>query len=108
MSLLDRYGEWALVAGASEGLGEAWARGFAAAGLNVVLVARRQDALEQVAGRIRSDFAVEVRIEVLDLGTPALASRLAPLDDELGIGISVYNAAYAPIGAFLDQISKTS
>ena len=103
MSFLERYGEWALVAGASEGLGEAWARGFAAAGLNVVLVARRREAMEQVAGRIRSDFAVAVRIEVLDLGTPELAGRLAALDDELGIGISVYNAAYAPIGAFLDQ-----
>ena len=103
MTLLDRYGEWALVAGASEGLGEAWARAFAAAGLDVVLVARRRDALEQVAGRIRSDFAVEVRIEVLDLGTPELADRLAALDDELQIGISVYNAGYAPIGAFLDK-----
>ena len=103
MSILERYGEWALVAGASEGLGEAWARGFAAAGLNVVLVARRREAMEQVAGRIRSDFAVAVRIEVLDLGTPELAVRLAALDDELGIGISVYNAGYAPMGAFLSQ-----
>ena len=103
MPFLNRYGEWALVAGASEGLGEAWARAFAAAGLNVVLVARRRDALEQVAGSIRGDFAVAVRIEVLDLGTPELANRLAALDDELQVGISVYNAAYAPIGAFLDR-----
>ncbi len=102
MALVDRYGDWALVAGASEGLGEAWARGLAAAGFNVVLVARRRDALEQVAHGIREDLAVETRIEVLDLGTPALAGRLAALDDELRIGISVYNAAYAPIGAFLD------
>ena len=37
MTLTDRYGEWALVAGASEGLGEAWARGLARAGLNVAV-----------------------------------------------------------------------
>jgi len=102
MTLRDRYGEWALVAGASEGLGEAWARGLARAGFNVVLVARRQDLLEQVATRIRRDFAVKARVEVLDLATPGLASRLAELDDELGLGVSVYNAGYAPIGAFLD------
>ena len=102
MTLIDRYGEWALVAGASEGLGEAWARGLARAGLNVVVVARRQDPLEQVAARIRRDFAVKARVEVLNLGTPELASRLVELDDELGLGVSVYNAAYAPIGAFLD------
>ena len=103
MPLKDRYGEWALVAGASEGLGEAWARALAAAGFSVVLVARRRDAMEQAAGKIRNDYGVAVRIEVLDLGTAALAGRLAALDDELGFGISVYNAAYAPIGAFLDQ-----
>ena len=103
MTLKDRYGEWALVAGASEGLGEAWARAFASAGLNVVLVARRRDALEQVAAGISKDFAVDARIEVLDLGTPELASRLAALDDELRIGVSVYNAGYAPIGAFLEM-----
>jgi hypothetical protein len=102
MTLMDRYGEWALVAGASEGLGEAWARGLAGAGLNVVLVARRKDPLEQVAGRIRGDFAAKARVEVLDLATPELASRLSALDDELSFGVSVYNAAYAPIGAFLD------
>lgn len=102
MTLMDRYGEWALVAGASEGLGEAWARGLARAGLNVVLVARRQDLLEQVATKICRDFAVKARVEVLDLATPGLASRLAELDDELGLGVSVYNAGYAPIGAFLD------
>ena len=102
MTLMDRYGEWALVAGASEGLGEAWARGLARAGLNVVLVTRRQDPLEQVATRIRRDLAVKARVEVLDLATPELASRLAELDDELSLGVSVYNAGYAPIGAFLD------
>ena len=102
MTVMDRYGGWALVAGASEGLGEAWARGLARAGLNVVLVARRQDPLEQVAARMRSDFAVKARIEVLDLATPELASRLAELDAELGFGVSVYNAGYAPFGDFLD------
>ena len=70
MTLMDRYGDWALVAGASEGLGEAWARGLAGAGLSVVLVARRQAPLEEVATRIRRDFAVEARVEVLDLSTP--------------------------------------
>ena len=102
MTLVDRYGDWALVAGASEGLGEAWARGLARTGLNVVVIARRRDPLEQVATSIRRDFGVEARIEVLDLATPKLANRLAELDDELRLGVSVYNAGYAPIGAFLD------
>ena len=102
MSLKDRYGDWALVAGASEGLGKAWARGIAGAGLNVAVIAERREPLEQVAAGIRSDFAVDARVEVLDLAAPELASRLAALDDELRFGVSVYNASYSPIGAFLD------
>ena len=103
MAFKDRYGEWALVAGASEGLGEEWARGLAAAGLNVVVVARRREALEQVAERIRSDFGVEVRTEVRDLAAPELAGWLVELDAAVEVGISIYNAAYAPIGAFLEM-----
>ena len=51
-SFSRRYGAWALVAGASEGVGLAWARAMAERGLNVMLVSRRQDALDQVAAAI--------------------------------------------------------
>ncbi len=102
MSLKDRYGDWALVAGASEGLGKAWARALAGAGLNVVVVAMDREALEQVAADIRSDFAVDTRVEVLDLTAPELAGRMAALDAELGIGVAVYNASFSPIGPFLE------
>ena len=102
MSLKDRYGDWALVAGASEGLGKAWARALAGAGLNVVVVAMDREALEQVAAGMRSDFAVDTRVVVLDLTAPELAGRLAALDAELGIGVAVYNASFSPIGPFLE------
>ena len=102
MSLRDRYGDWALVAGASEGLGKAWARGIASAGLNLVVIAERREPLEQVAAGIRSDFDVDARVEVLDLAAPELARRLAALDEELRIGVAVYNASYSPVGAFLE------
>ena len=90
------------MAGASEGLGESWGRGLARAGLNVVLVARRKNLLEQTAARIREDFSVQARVEPMDLATQGLGSRLDELDNELRFGVSVYNAAYAPIGPFLD------
>src|SRR5689334_11414022 len=71
-----RYGPWALIAGGSEGIGEAFAFGAAARGLNLVLVARKPQTLEDVAGRIRKQHGVEVRTEALDLAAPDLASRL--------------------------------
>ncbi len=57
----DRYGPWAVIAGASEGLGAAYARALAARGLNLVLVARRRPALEALATQLAAEFGVEVR-----------------------------------------------
>ena len=57
----DRYGPWAVVVGASEGVGAAFAHVVAARGLNVVLVARRAEALEAVAAAVRSAAGTESR-----------------------------------------------
>lgn len=96
------YGRWAVIAGASEGLGAAFAEALARNGHDLVLIARRAEVLEQVASGIRSRFGVEVRCEALDLSRTDLASALQPLT-ELELGVVVYNAAYAPVGAFLEQ-----
>ncbi len=98
----DRYGPWALVAGASEGLGESFARLLAGRGLNLLLVARRAGPLEALAARLRAKHGVEVRTAALDLAAPDLAGRAAALVDGLDLGLLVYNAAASAIGPFLD------
>jgi uncharacterized protein len=95
-----RYGPWALVAGASEGLGAEFAAQLAARGLNLVLIARRADALAEVSARLQSAFAVEVRTLSLDLAREDLASVIAEATDELEIGLLVYNAALSMIGPY--------
>ncbi len=62
-----RFGPWALVAGASDGIGECFARDLAERGLNVVLLARREALLEELAQDIRSTHGVETRVLVADL-----------------------------------------
>ncbi len=96
-----RYGPWCLVAGASEGLGEAFARAVAARGLNVVLVARRADRLVELARQIQSDHGVEVRTLAADLSEPATPQRIVSTLADLDIGLLVYNAAASSIGPFL-------
>jgi hypothetical protein len=64
---VDRYGPWALVAGASEGVGAAYARAIAERGLNVALLARRREVLDEVASSIRSTSGVETRTLAIDL-----------------------------------------
>jgi hypothetical protein len=98
----ERYGAWALVLGASEGLGAAFARATAARGMNLVLVARRSDLLERLAEDCHRRFGVEVRCIVDDLSTPGFAEKLHGAISELEVGLVVYNAAFAPVGEFID------
>jgi short-subunit dehydrogenase len=99
----ERYGPWALVAGASAGLGEAFARELAARGLRLVLLARRADALERLAAELREAHGVEVRTAPVDLGRADLLEVVGPLAANLEIGLLVYNAAHSVIGPFLDR-----
>jgi uncharacterized protein len=97
-----RYGPWAVVAGASEGLGAEFALQIAMRGVNVLALARRQSALDEVATEIRARTSVEVRTCALDLGSATLEAELRACSAGLEIGLLVYNAAYSPIGNFLD------
>ena len=101
-SFAARYGKWALVAGASEGLGAAFARQLAARGLSVVLVARRAELLTSLAEEIRAT-GVEALTVALDLAAPDLEAQLARATAGLEVGLVVYNAAYSLIGEFVTQ-----
>ena len=98
-----KYGPWALVAGASEGLGAAFAEELAARGLSLVLVARRAAELEALAASLRTKHGVDVHTAALDLADPNVLDRVKGAIGSREIGLLVYNAAYSEIGAFLDS-----
>lgn len=98
----ERYGPWALVAGASEGIGAAYARVLAARGLHLVLVARRQSLLEEFAGALEHEFRIDTVCHSGDLGDAAFLERLIAACSSLDLGLLVYNAAHSPIGDFVD------
>ena len=99
----DRYGPWAVVAGASEGIGASFSRKLAGRGFNLVLVARRAAPLEELAAELRREHGVEVGVQPLDLGASDVASVLDGATQGLDVGLLIYNAAYSPIGRFLDE-----
>lgn len=104
MSFRDRYGPWALVAGASDGIGEAFARRIAERGVNVLLLARRAELLERLAGGLRTRHGVEARPLVADLTAPDLDARVEAATHGLEVGLLVYNAgAVHGVGAFHEQ-----
>lgn len=101
-SLTGPYGPWALVLGASEGLGAAWADGLAARGLDVVLVARTRSKLEDTAAAIRSRHGVQTRVIPTDLGDVDAVHALFEATAELDVGLVVYNACVSTVARFED------
>lgn len=99
----DRYGPWALVAGASVGIGAEFCRQVAAEGVNVVLVSRRADTLESLATELRDAHGVETRVAAIDLAAAGAEAELFAATDGLEIGLFVYNAGADSINSyFLD------
>jgi hypothetical protein len=101
-TFVERYGPWAVIAGASEGIGASFSQKLAARGMNVVLVARRAAPLEELAVEIREKHGIEVRVQPLDLGSADAVSGINAATEGLDVGLLIYNAAYSPIGAFID------
>jgi short-subunit dehydrogenase len=101
ISFKEKYGPVALVAGASEGMGAAYAHALAARGLDLVLVARRVAQLETTAGEITRQYNVNVLPVVCDLAAPDATQQIVQAIGDREIGLLVYNAALSYIGPYL-------
>lgn len=95
-------GKWALVTGASAGIGLALAEELAAAGANLVLTARRADRLEALAERLRAEHGVEARVMAADLADPGAPQQLFAATEGSGLAIDVLvnNAGFGYYGEF--------
>jgi uncharacterized protein len=96
-----RFGPWALVTGASSGIGKEFAQQIAASGINIVLVARREDLLKEVGVEFSKRYGVEHRVVVLDVSREDFIRQLASATDDLDIGLVVSNAGTGNPGEFL-------
>ena len=102
MTLKERYGPLALVAGASKGLGAAFAHKLAVEGFNLVIVARDKADLETTARELNLKYAVEVWSVSCDLNDPDAMEQIQNAIGAQMINFLVYNAAHPYIGPFLD------
>jgi short-subunit dehydrogenase len=104
MSFAKRYGPWAVIAGASEGTGRAYARKLAARGINCVLIARRPGPLEQLAAQIRAESRSDCVTATVDLAAPDALNNIVQAVGGREIGLFISNAGSDPNGArFLDR-----
>jgi short-subunit dehydrogenase len=103
LRLRERYGDWALITGASAGLGAEFARAMAREGINCVLTARRADRLSELAQELKSGWQIETRIVVADLADADGPQFVAESIEDLEIGIFVNNAGFGYAGRFSKQ-----
>ncbi len=101
MTFKEKYGNTALVAGASEGMGAAWADALAARGLDLVLIARRKEPLEATARQITKQYGVKVLPVTCDLADADATQQIIKAIGDMPIDFLVYNAALSYIGPYL-------
>ncbi len=99
----SKHGPWAVVTGASAGLGEHFARQLAASGLNLFLVARRQERLEVLCDQLKRAHGVQARYAVLDLAQEGSDLALDQATADLDVGLLVDNAGAGYFGRFDGQ-----
>ncbi len=96
------YGPWALITGASSGIGEEFANQLAALGMNLVLVARRKDRLDTLAQNLELKFHIETKTIGVDLLQPDFLEQVVKDTNDLEIGLLVNNAGLWKMGKYLD------
>jgi short-subunit dehydrogenase len=99
----SRFGPWALITGASSGIGKEFARQLAGSGINVVLIARREKLLAEVAIELSQTYRVEHRVIVADLSVDRFIGELAAATQDIDIGLVVSNAGSANPGRFTNK-----
>ncbi|MFC1555751.1 SDR family NAD(P)-dependent oxidoreductase [candidate division KSB1 bacterium] len=97
-----KYGPWALISGASSGLGAEYARQLAPKGMNLILVARRKDRLDTLAKELSEEYSIDTRTIQADLTSPDFIEKITPVTDGLEVGLLINNAGFATTGHFLE------
>jgi uncharacterized protein len=97
----QRFGPWALVTGASSGIGRAFAAQLAANGINLVLAARRLSTLEELGRELGRQHHIQHRSVRVDLAEPDFLTTLVDATDDLDLGLVVSNAGDMNLGEFL-------
>lgn len=97
------YGPVALVTGASDGIGQAFARELASRGYDLVLVARRADRLERLAAELSGAHSIRADAIAADLGVASEVEHLIAATADRDIGLLVAAAGFGTSGMFVDK-----
>jgi hypothetical protein len=98
-----KYGPWAVVTGASSGIGEEFCMQLAKLKFNLVLVARRAERLEQLSESLKSGHGIETKVIALDVSDPGFIHEIESVTKDIDVGLLINNAGFALTGDFLSN-----
>ncbi len=101
--LQTSYGPWAVITGASSGIGRELAVQLASAGFHLLLTARRRSLLEELAAEVKSAHKIETRIVAADLALPTETDKLIEAARDLDTGLLIAAAGFGTSGHFLSS-----
>lgn len=99
----QKYGDWALITGASSGIGEEFARQLAALRFNLVLVARRKNKLDDLSVELKRKYGISIVVVATDLSKENFLDDIVSLTQGIEVGLLINNAGFALTGNFLDH-----
>lgn len=99
----EKFGPWAVIAGASEGTGACYAHELAAMGINLVLLSRRLPALETLGDELKASHGIEYRAVALDLSESGAGLRIVEAAAGLDVGLYISNAGADGFGNFFED-----
>ena len=101
MNLREKYGEWGIVLGATEGVGEAFCKKLAEGGMNLVMVGRREELLHEKGEHFKATYGVEYKVVKADLSEPDDACEtIFSATEGLDMGFMSYVACLHHFGRF--------
>lgn len=101
--LKSRFGPAALITGASDGIGRAFAEALAEQGFDLLLVARREPVLQAMARDLAGRHGVAVQVIAADLSDPEAVATVLTQSEGLPVGLLVAAAGFGSVGPFLAQ-----
>ena len=101
--LFKRFGPWAIITGASSGIGEGFAYELASNGFNLVLAARRVDLLEKVGMALSEKFDIQYKVLQVDMFQPRAIETIIQACEKLDIGLLISNAGTGRPGRFINR-----